>query len=140
MTDCRKGRKVGRFVAIDGGEENKPVRRHLRLAQTIAILTVVFAASPANSSKIATICDSDGIKQAIVPDAKTAIAIAESISPGQGLALWLPKLRPFEAHLDRGIWWVTSQLDRSINPPRGLIVQINRCDGRVKMFSIYPVD
>ena len=114
--------------------------RHLGMAQAIVISLVLFVALPVSQSKAATACPSGGMKGAIVPDAKTAIAIVEAISPSQGIADWLPKLRPFKARLDREIWWVTSRLDGSINPPKGLLVQINRCDGQVKMFSPYPTN
>ena len=102
------------------------------------VLLAGFATQSGLAQSVASDCASVGIKGAIVPDASTAIAVVEAISPGQGVADWLPKLRPFEARLDKGVWWVTSALDRSMNPPKGILVQIDRCNGQVKLFNPYP--
>jgi hypothetical protein len=115
-----------------------------RLFGTVILLFCVmlttFAPKDGLAQSAAADCASSSMTGPMVPDKKTAVAIVEAMSPGQGIADWLPKLRPFEARLDKGIWWITSQLDRSINPPKGILVQINRCNGQVKMFTTYPVD
>jgi hypothetical protein len=80
-------------------------------------------------------CNTRDFWKAAVPDTRTAIAIAESVSAAHGFRP-LADYRPFEAHLDRNIWRVTSR--KPVAGRKSVAVEIDRCDGTVKMLVPSP--
>jgi hypothetical protein len=85
------------------------------------------------------------IHENYVPDGKTAVAIAEAVSRGQLGDAQLSQILPFEAHLDREVWRVTSQIGLGGHAKgkggfRGVTMDLRRDTGEIVFFGYYPFD
>jgi hypothetical protein len=85
------------------------------------------------------------IHENYVPDAKTAVAIAEAISRGQLGDAQLLQILPFEVTLVGELWRVTSRIGLGGDAKgkggfRGVTMDISRYSGEIVFFGYYPFD
>jgi hypothetical protein len=80
-----------------------------------------------------------------VPDARTAVAIAEAVSRGQVGEKEFAKILPFEVVLAGEVWRVTSKVGlggdaQGKGGVRGITMDIRRDTGEIVFFGFYPFD
>jgi hypothetical protein len=88
---------------------------------------------------------SAAIHEDFVPNAKTAIAIAEVVARAQFGERQLAQIVPFEAVLDTTIWRVTSKIGLGEDAAgkggfRGVTMNIRRDTGEIVFYGYYPFD
>src|SRR5215813_14381439 len=79
----------------------------------ILLALLLLAATMACAAGAVAQRGSQALHENYVPDEKTAVAIAETVSRGQLGDVQLSQILPFEAHLDGEVWSVTSRIGLS---------------------------